>query len=103
MWELRGCMEKKARDQVEIFYRKRNKGKWDETKSEGKLVVAGGYARVCNRVGRILDTQRLTDEQLVDMEYWEKGDEFEICKARVVLRESCSGIRKRADLMKGGK
>ena len=81
-------MEKKARDQVEIFYRKRNKGKWDETKSEGKLVVAGGYARVCNRVGRILDTQRLTDEQLVDMEYWEKGDEFEICKARVVLRES---------------
>ena len=45
---------------------------------------------MCNRVGRILDTQRLTDEQLVDMEYWEKGDEFEICKARVtvVLRES---------------
>ena len=44
MWELRGCMEKKARDQVEIFYRKWNKGKWDETKSEGKLVVASGYA-----------------------------------------------------------
>jgi hypothetical protein len=79
---------------VKVFYCKWNgelgkKGRWEkERKYEGELSVVGGYARVCSLRGRVVDTRQLMEAEFVGMEYLEKGDEMEIGKVKVVLRES---------------
>ena len=86
-------VEGKEGGQAKIFYCKWNwelggKGKWEKKREfEGELLVVGGYARVCTLGGRVVDTRKLTEAELVNMEYLEKGDEIEIGRVKVVLRE----------------
>ena len=38
--------------------------------------------------GRVVGTRQLMEAEFVDMEYLKKGDEMEIGKVKVILRES---------------
>jgi hypothetical protein len=91
---VQGVGAQRVEGKVKIFYCKWNgelgeKGRWEkERKYEGELSVGGGYARVCSLRGRVVDTRQLMEAEFVDIEYLEKGNEMEIGKVKVVLRES---------------
>ena len=91
---VQGVGAQRVEDWGNVFYCKWNgelgkKGRWEkERKFEGELSVVGGYARVCRASGRVVGTRQLMEAEFVDMEYLKKGDEMEIGKVKVILRES---------------
>ena len=80
--------------QVKVFYqqrfsqRQRKKGKRNSGKCEGVLMMDGVLVEASDSSGRVLDRKQLTEREVVNMEYMEKGDGIEVGSVQVTLRES---------------